>query len=196
MKRCSAHTTGSEGAAKKHSIAENGSHLSRRQRKRKKRTIGRGDDDQQAVPQVLIPGKVYLVWERSKKWSAVLLLPTDAMDSVGIPETMETLRLSTNLPDCYLFDTRSKRYKWRKDYEDNGPRVAERIYPVLDFDGPHQKARWIAATELKAYDEEIALSLEYYNKIREYLRRSLVEDRPDDEKTIYVGGMFHCSRRG
>ncbi|KAJ6439188.1 NACHT domain-containing protein [Purpureocillium lavendulum] len=200
VKRRGVNTTDSETATKRPAIAENGPRLSRRQRKRKSRNIGGYDQDQQAAPEDVIPGNVYLVWERSKMWSAVLLLPIDAMDSVGVPETMETLGLSANPPDCYVVDTGSKRYKWRKGYEDGGPRVAERIYPVMDFDDLHKRrARWVAANELKAYDEDIAQSLDYYPLIQEYLRRRLVKDRSDDERTIFVrgGGVPgpHCDIR-
>ncbi|KAJ6436769.1 High-osmolarity-induced transcription protein 1 [Purpureocillium lavendulum] len=191
VKRRGVNTTDSETATKRPAIAENGPRLSRRQRKRKNRNIGGNDQDQQAAPEDVIPGNIYLVWERSKMWSAVLLLPTDAMDSIGVPETMETLGLSANPPDCYVVDTRSKQYKWRKGYEDGGPRVAERIYPVLDFDDLHKRrARWVTANELKAFDEEIAQSLDYYPLIQEYLRRRLVKDRSDDERTIFVRALY------
>lgn len=200
MKRPSASVADHSRAAKRLAMTgEDPRSSKRRRRTRRSRAAGSSDHGQQTAPENLKPGQVYLVWERSKSWSAVLLLPTDAMVDIGVPETLETLGLSANLPECYEIDTRSKTCKWREGYEDDGPYAAERLYPVMDFDGPKvpkKRARWLAASEFKPYDEEIARSLDYFPQIQDYLQGKSMEDRPDEDKTIFVRGTFHGNCEG
>ncbi|KAK4074643.1 hypothetical protein Purlil1_12920 [Purpureocillium lilacinum] len=194
MKRRTVDGPSSGRAAKRRATAENRKLLSRR-RRRSKRKNGVEDEGhgQRIATENLTPGDVYLVWEQSEGWSAVLLLPTNDPNNDGVSATFENLGLPANPPVCYVFDRRSNTYKWRRGYEDGGPHVTKRFYPVMyldDHSSPTRTTGWLAAAQFLAYDDKVARSLDSYAHIQEYLKRGAVLKEPanDDDQTIYVDG--------
>ncbi|KAH7109992.1 hypothetical protein B0J13DRAFT_578406 [Dactylonectria estremocensis] len=60
------------------------------------------------------------------------------------------------IPECYDYDPETKDLKWKKGYEHGGPRVMEREFPVLYFDGNKfpdgSPADWVRAGDLQDLD--------------------------------------------
>ncbi|GJN76062.1 hypothetical protein PLICBS_010173 [Purpureocillium lilacinum] len=139
---------------------------------------------------ILGPGRIKLTLRGLKSPQLLEYLPDDPSITAvhAAVSAGETLQAMPNASQDHV--------KWREGYEDDGPYAAERLYPVMDFDGPKvpkKRARWLAASEFKAYDEEIARSLDYFPQIQDYLQRKSMEDRPDEDKTIFVRGTI-CYR--
>lgn len=200
LKRRTVDGSSSDRAAKRRATAANSELLFRR-RRRSRRKKGADDNShgQRIATENLTPGDVYLVWEQSECWSAVLLLPTNNPNNDSLAATFENLGLPANPPTCYVFDRRSNTYKWRRGYEDGGPHVTKRFYPVMYFDGhssPTRTTGWVEAAQFLVYDDKIARSLDSYTQIQDYLQRGVVLEEPanDDDKTIYVNGTFRRKR--
>ncbi|KAK4071808.1 hypothetical protein Purlil1_13314 [Purpureocillium lilacinum] len=114
-----------------------------------------------ARPQIKapIPGEVYITsWEKSNGLSAVVLLPTTDLEDVGLPYTLHALGLASYPPDCYVCNPDDGTLQWSKGYEDGGPFVAERKYPVMYFDGQEFPVKnavgWVSARNLQTFDLE------------------------------------------
>ncbi|KAH7111365.1 hypothetical protein EDB81DRAFT_703762 [Dactylonectria macrodidyma] len=104
-----------------------------------------------------IPGRIYLeYWETTKDWLPALLLPHIGLEEFGVPSTLESIGLTEYIPECYYYDTETKDLKWKKGYEHGGPRVMEREFPVLYFDGNKfpdgSPADWVRAGDLQDLD--------------------------------------------
>lgn len=109
-----------------------------------------------------VGGEVYLgVWGR-QGWYAVVLLPRGPdfgdprFSSTGIPGTLRNTRLLKKVPPCYKYTPgNSKLSGWAKGYEDGGPLVTERRFPVIFFDAEEFPGRcstgWIRAKNLRPY---------------------------------------------
>lgn len=111
----------------------------------------------------LTAGEVYLAsWGKTGTPSAVLLLPTEKLHEVGVPSdyTMESLGLVDDVPSCYVYDHHKKSFRWRDGYEEGGPFVSKRYYPVIFFNGStflpkspgKVTARWLPAGDLRVLD--------------------------------------------
>ncbi|KAH8659982.1 hypothetical protein BX600DRAFT_438213 [Xylariales sp. PMI_506] len=86
-----------------------------------------------------VVGGVYQVfWKPSKSWYAALVLPTGPFAAVGISGSIgETALVKRRIPTCYrsVYDaSRGVSYEWTEGYEDGGPNVAKRRFPMLYFD--------------------------------------------------------------
>ncbi|OAQ69273.1 hypothetical protein VFPPC_11620 [Pochonia chlamydosporia 170] len=102
----------------------------------------------------MVPGRIYRTFYKS--WCLALLLPTQNLEAVGVPETMETLGLTKNIPECYVYDSESQTFSWQRLYEDGGELESKRSYPVMYFDGAEFPGRasvgWVEADNLQEYD--------------------------------------------
>ncbi|KAK7408432.1 hypothetical protein QQX98_009417 [Neonectria punicea] len=106
------------------------------------------------------PGDIYSgFYFGSKVWYAVLVLSGVGADmdmDIGMPGTMQELGLTEPLPPCCDFDTQTGLLSWRKGYEDGGPFVNERQFPVLYFDGlafpDRSSVGWLEAKNLAPLD--------------------------------------------
>ncbi|KAH8659671.1 hypothetical protein BGZ61DRAFT_284168, partial [Ilyonectria robusta] len=123
------------------------------------------------------PGEIYLAyWEMSRNWSPVLLLPQDRLDNVGVPDTLEGLGLMDHVPKCYVYDQRMKKFKWQEAYENGGPLVAKREFPVMYFDGlkfpERSSVGWVAAGDLRTFDVKGSNSslVPYFKSVQDFLR--------------------------
>ncbi|KAH7119517.1 hypothetical protein B0J13DRAFT_195688 [Dactylonectria estremocensis] len=104
-----------------------------------------------------IPGRIYLAyWETTKDWLPALLLPHIGLEEFGVPSTLESIGLTDYIPECYDYDPETKDLKWKKGYEHGGPRVMEREFPVLYFDGNKfpdgSPTDWVRAGDLQDLD--------------------------------------------
>jgi len=139
---------------------------------------------------VITPGEVYLAyWGMSKALLAVLLLPTEGLDKVGVHnETIETLGLLRELPSCYDYDPSSGILNWRQGYRDGEALVPDREYPVMYFDGKafptRSKVGWVAAKDLLDFDlKAIGRTIPNYKHVRKYLE-TRDQGRPQGPNTV------------
>ncbi|KAK3324099.1 hypothetical protein B0T19DRAFT_427723 [Cercophora scortea] len=66
------------------------------------------------------------------RWYVALVLPTESLEPVGMAGSFTDI--NDRPPSCYKYDKENKKIVgWAKGYEDNGPRMAERKYPVMTF---------------------------------------------------------------
>ncbi|KAM0554144.1 hypothetical protein ACHAPJ_006943 [Fusarium lateritium] len=119
-------------------------------------------------------GQIYRVyWKLSKQWLAALLLPMHDLQDVGVLESIESLGLLKDLPQCYAYDHRSKVFSWKDGYEDNGPRVSARKFPVMFFDGSpfpsKSSVAWVSADNLEIYDASAQGLIEHSQQVLQYL---------------------------
>ncbi|KAF4469367.1 hypothetical protein FALBO_3734 [Fusarium albosuccineum] len=131
---------------------------------------------QREASQVIDPehGQIYRVyWKSSKQWLAALLLPMHNLQDVGIPNSIEGLGLLEDLPKCYAYDPRRKNFSWEEGYEDDGPRVLMRKFPVMFFDGSPFPSKstvaWVSAGDLEIYDASAQSLTEHNQQVLEYL---------------------------
>ncbi|KAF4467099.1 hypothetical protein FALBO_6035 [Fusarium albosuccineum] len=119
------------------------------------------------------PGEVYLVyWRRSKQWLAGLLLPLKDLSKVGVSNSIENLGLLSDLPECYAYDSSSKTFLWRVGYEDDGPKVAMREFPVMFFDGlpfpDESTVAWVPAEDIQIYDSSAMDLIAHHQQVQDY----------------------------
>ncbi|KAJ4256280.1 hypothetical protein NW762_009360 [Fusarium torreyae] len=122
------------------------------------------------------PGKIYLAfWEMSQEWFAVLVLPMQDLETVGVPGSIDSLGLAEHLPSCYRHNKTKGTYSWAKRYQDGQPMVLDRMFPVIYFDGRDFPARsalgWISARDLRKFDPKARNGhIPHIRAIRKYLR--------------------------
>ncbi|KAF4979328.1 hypothetical protein FDECE_18078 [Fusarium decemcellulare] len=122
----------------------------------------------------LKPGQIYCVYDKdSNRWVAALLLPMKNLQDIGVPSSIKNLGLLRSLPICYLYDSQSETFLWSEGYEDEGPRVASRQYPVMFFDGsafPEKaSAGWAHAADLKVYNASSWGLTEHRQQVLDFL---------------------------
>lgn len=121
---------------------------------------GRKWQSRQGRPEgILIPiaGRIYLTyWEMTRDWLPALLLPNIGLDKFGVPGILESIGLIDYIPECYDYDLETKDLKWKNGYEYGGPRVMEREFPVVYFDGNKfpdgSPANWVKSGDLQDLD--------------------------------------------
>jgi len=64
-------------------------------------------------------GKLYRAWYRGKGFCAVLMLPLDSFETVGVVVNISNM------------DNDGRILGWASGYEDGGPRVWQRKFPVM-----------------------------------------------------------------
>lgn len=150
------------------------------------------------------PGQIYLgYWSKAKKSWPVLLLPTANLEDVGVPGTLEDLKLLDELPPCYRYNTTTKTLEWEEGFEDGGEKVARRQFPVMFFDDSlefpsESQPGWLSAHDLEILDIESAVASDVpsIRSVRAYLRaRHQVPSRQDEpsEMEVHDGMAFSCS---
>lgn len=108
----------------------------------------------------------------------VMILGWDSQDGSGLAGTLnDTQLLNENAepPVCYIYDEpREKIIGWGSGYEDNGPRVGSRKFPVLFFDSKRSVA-WVFGSNLRKYPlyDEITEPREakQQQEVREWIAR-------------------------
>ncbi|KAI0966822.1 hypothetical protein F4678DRAFT_448259 [Xylaria arbuscula] len=105
------------------------------------------------------PGEIYLgYWPKSRSWLAVLLLPLGGFDNIGLNGTIADTGLLNDVPPCYRYSRRAKVFRgWQDGFDDAGPSVMDRQFPVMYFDDQFPKRSsvgWMPAKDLKLFNPE------------------------------------------
>ncbi|KAG6979247.1 hypothetical protein FocnCong_v010776 [Fusarium oxysporum f. sp. conglutinans] len=130
-------------------------------------------------------GSIYLAfWEKSKDWFAVLLLPMQDLESVGISGSIESLGLAEVLPRCYC--DKQDGFSWAEGFNDGEPLVIEREFPVMYFDGQDFPAKsavgWVSARDLRQFDANNKNSLvPHIRSVRKFLKTRAEKRSPERE---------------
>ncbi|KAB5546788.1 hypothetical protein GE09DRAFT_1060412 [Coniochaeta sp. 2T2.1] len=118
-----------------------------------------------------VVGELYLAsWHprgspSSPDWYAVVVLPIDSFEKVGISGSISETRLTNYVPVCYESDRKTRTIiGWADDYKDGGPRATQRKFPVMYFDDDQTMPSkgdlpvpfpefldWLAASRLRAF---------------------------------------------
>lgn len=83
-----------------------------------------------------VVGEVYRAyWKPSKSWYAAVVLPIGKFESVTLRGSILETGLVKHIPVCYRSDSRTKAIMgWAQDYQNGGPKVKNRKFPVMYFD--------------------------------------------------------------
>ncbi len=81
-------------------------------------------------------GEIYRVWYKPKHaYYSALMLPTGSFDPVGMAGGISETGLASCVPACYHSARKTKVILgWAEGYEDGGPRVHRRRFPMMFFD--------------------------------------------------------------
>jgi len=79
-------------------------------------------------------GKLYRAWYRGKGFYAVLMLPLGSFETVGVVGNISNMDKQEKAPACYHRSGDGRILRWASGYEDGGPRVRERKFPVMYFE--------------------------------------------------------------
>lgn len=88
----------------------------------------------------LVVGELYLgSWHPrgapdKPDWYALVVLPTGDFKKLGISGSISETRLSKYVPVCYKTNDTRTIFTWADGFEDGGPRVTKRKFPVMYFD--------------------------------------------------------------
>ncbi|CAG9946429.1 unnamed protein product [Clonostachys rosea f. rosea IK726] len=137
----------------------------------------------QAVADPLV-GELYLVFWPGAKWYAGLVLPFENLSRFGLHVDFEMAGLLETRPACFRYDGENKKFLgWAEGYEDGGPMVSQRMYPVFYFDDEDDinacTYGWVSATDLKPFDLKLVAS-RYHEMIQRFIEAQLqdVEKSP------------------
>lgn len=148
------------------------------------------------------PGQIYLTyWGKGKKIWPVLLLPTTNLEDVGVPETLEDLKLLAELPSCYRHNPTTNTLDWEEGFEFGGAKVAQRRFPVMFFDDSLEfpsksQVAWLPAHDLEVLDIEsaVASGVPHIRSVRAYLRgRPQIPSGQDEPSEMDVHDGMACS---
>lgn len=97
------------------------------------------------------------LWSPNKKWYMLIMLPIrsdGSLREVGLKQTLQETDLMGTVPKCYRVDRNSLQIKgWQAAYDDGGPKVSKREYPVMFFDGYQKHSLgWLPASKLRPVD--------------------------------------------
>ncbi|EWG46562.1 hypothetical protein FVEG_06999 [Fusarium verticillioides 7600] len=113
-----------------------------------------------------IPEQVYMAYcHMSKSWFAVRVLHIEGIESCGLHES---------LPDCFNCDDEGH-FDWKQGYEDGGPLISCRQFPVMFFGGAstfeRERYGWVAAKDLQSFDPQgyQASLVPHYNAVLTFI---------------------------
>ena len=133
------------------------------------------------------PYNVYCaLWTQTRKIYPVMILGWDSQYEAGLGHLMlsETGLLDLiERPDCYVYD-QGKIVNWAPGFEDGGPKVRGRVFPVRWFDGQASNG-WVDARHLRdfathEFDREQA---EYFAQAHSWIQRMQKNKEPNDEQS-------------
>ncbi|RKL31042.1 hypothetical protein BFJ70_g9787 [Fusarium oxysporum] len=96
-----------------------------------------------------VPEQIYLAYcHMSKSWFAVLVLHIKWIESYGLHESV---------PACFHCNDEGH-FIWKQGYEDGGPLISGRQFPVMFFGGAstfeQERYGWVAAKDLQKFDPQ------------------------------------------
>src|SRR5262249_18284492 len=102
---------------------------------------GSNSEDTSIAEGIINPvvGRIYrALWKTTGAWYAVLLLPTGSFEPVGMTGEIADTDLVTYIPTCFRSNKRAKKILgWSTGFEDGGPLVSKRRFPVMYFAADH-----------------------------------------------------------
>ncbi|KAH7134275.1 hypothetical protein EDB81DRAFT_803546 [Dactylonectria macrodidyma] len=123
------------------------------------------------------PGSLYFAFrQKSKEWSAALLLPKSNLEDFGIPSTLEQLGLMENIPACYVYNKDTYTFRWRKGYREGQPMAQQRQFPVMFFDGlpfpAKSEVAWMTAKDMRPLDITVthASLIPHHQSVFKYMK--------------------------
>lgn len=137
----------------------------------------------QAVADPLV-GELYLVSWPGANWYAGLVLPFENLSRFGLHVDFEMAGLLGTRPACFRYDGENKKFLgWVDGYEDGGPMVSQRTFPVFYLDDEDDTNActygWVSAADLKPFDLKLVAS-RYDEMIQRFIEAQLrdVEKSP------------------
>ncbi|PNP77884.1 hypothetical protein FNYG_08610 [Fusarium nygamai] len=113
-----------------------------------------------------VPEQVYMAYcHMSKSWFAVRVLHIEWIESCGLHES---------IPDCFNCDEEGH-LDWKQGYEDGGPLISCRQFPVMFFGGAstfeRERYGWVAARDLQSFDPQgyQASLVPHYNAVLAFI---------------------------
>ncbi|KAL5597830.1 hypothetical protein FOBRF1_011623 [Fusarium oxysporum] len=113
-----------------------------------------------------IPEQIYLAYcHMSKSWFAVLVLHIKWIESYGLHES---------IPACFHCNDEGH-FIWKQGYEDGGPLISGRQFPVMFFGGAstfeQERYGWVAAKDLQKFDPQgyQASLVPHYNAVLAFI---------------------------
>ncbi|KAK1752905.1 hypothetical protein QBC47DRAFT_404265 [Echria macrotheca] len=94
-------------------------------------------------------GACYTTTYKRKRW-AVMLMPLDDFSEVGVQGSFAQSTLAKSVPKCYT-KLENGQLGWAKGYEDGGPLVQSRIFPVMHL-SEERTLQWVPAHGLRMVD--------------------------------------------
>ncbi|CAH0022593.1 unnamed protein product [Clonostachys rhizophaga] len=129
-------------------------------------------------------GELYLVSWPGAKWYAGLVLPFENLSHFGLHVDFEMAGLLETRPACFRYDGENKKFLgWAEGYEDGGPMVSQRTFPVFYLDDEDDinscTYGWVSATDLKPFDLKLVAS-RFHEMIQKFIEAQLrdVEQSP------------------
>ncbi|CAM1508983.1 Fc.00g027220.m01.CDS01 [Cosmosporella sp. VM-42] len=138
-----------------------------------------------------IPGEPYTAYYQiSRKFMAVLLLPLGDFAQVGLEGNMQRTGLLEEIPGCFTYNEGTKEITgWQRGYQDGGPLVSRRAFPVIYIDGPtfpdKSPYAWVDGKDLGPFNTESYEPL--YAKMVLELLRTRVGEAPANVNLFPVG---------
>ncbi|KAH7150434.1 hypothetical protein B0J13DRAFT_550157 [Dactylonectria estremocensis] len=139
------------------------------------------------------PGNLYFAFrQKSKEWSAALLLPKTDLEDFGIPSTLEQLGLMEDIPACYTYNKDTDTFRWRKGYREGQPMVKERQFPVMFFDGlpfpAKSEVAWITSKDMRPLDITITHSslIPHHQSVFKYIKERAAKAAQDSMESASV----------
>ncbi|KAM7203588.1 hypothetical protein V8F20_003883 [Naviculisporaceae sp. PSN 640] len=132
------------------------------------------------------PGELYLgYWPTEKRNYAVMMLPLGDLKVAGMQGRLEDTGLlePSKVPYCYVYNNATKTWGWAPGYEDGGPYVSKREFPVLYIDG-RSSVGWLRAKDLSPFhfDNPLWRDIPYFKEARRYY--AIVKGYPGYEEMM------------
>lgn len=155
-----------------------------------------------------IVGEIYLgYWPPAKNWMPVIALPAaGSCDEIGLPGMVANENLfGGTVPSCYRVDElKGEIAGWADGFEDGGPEVAQRQFPVLYVDGLHFPEKsavgWLPGRSLKPFDPDdpnVRLVSNYKAALKFLAKRSAEREaqelQPEKTPVVEVGRQLEST---
>lgn len=121
-------------------------------------------------------------------WWALMVLPTSDFATVGINGNFQKCGLARKTPKCYRRRSGNGPLKWAAGYEDGGPLVQGRQFPVRYF-GDGGKVGWVTAASLRPFDPTnvaedgvvygAAVAREFYVNLEDFKRLAAEQNQAE-----------------
>lgn len=132
-----------------------------------------------------VPAELYLgYWSKNKTNYGVLVLPWHDLSSCGLSGHLKYTGLLSRAPKCYRITADGDIAGWAEGYEDDGPLVTKRDFPVMYFDGS-RSVGWLRARDLSSFPFEGGMpkDIPFYHDAKEAYAKARGFDSYEAYKT-------------